>query len=88
MLFHCSNTNTDSPLSSNRVKVTKKHFRNFSFHSIVFSLVIKFKDLKPTNQRNIPEDHYPESRHCYQYSQYLLLHVHLVYCQSGKRGTF
>ena len=33
ILFHCSNINTDSPLSSNRVKVEKKHFRNLSFHS-------------------------------------------------------
>ena len=65
ILFHCSNINTDSSLSSNRVRVEKKHFRNLSFHSIAFSLVIRFKDLKPANQRNIPEDHYPESRHCY-----------------------
>jgi hypothetical protein len=65
ILFHCSNINTDSPLPSNRVKIEKKHFRNWSFHSTVFSLVSRFKDLKPANQRNVLEDHYPESRHCY-----------------------
>jgi len=65
ILFHFSNINTDSPLLSNRVKVEKKHFRNLIFHSTVFSLVTRFKDLKPANQRNIPENHYPESRHCY-----------------------
>ena len=36
ILFHCSNINTDSPLPSNRVKVEKKHFRDWSFHSTVF----------------------------------------------------
>jgi hypothetical protein len=65
ILFHCSNINTDYPLPSNRVKVEKKHFRNCSFHSTVCSLVSRFKDFKPANQRNIPEDHYRESRYCF-----------------------
>jgi hypothetical protein len=65
MLFHFTNTNTDSPLSSNRVKAEKKHLLNLSFHSTVFSLVSRFKDLKSANQRNSPEDLHPESRYCY-----------------------
>jgi hypothetical protein len=32
------------------------------FHSVVISLVARFEEFKPGNQRNIQEDQYPESR--------------------------
>jgi hypothetical protein len=51
ILFYSSNINTDSPLSSNRAKVEKKHFRNLSFHSTVFSLVIRFNPLTNATSR-------------------------------------
>lgn len=42
----------------------------WSFHSVVISLVYGFERLQPANQRNIPVDRYPVSRH---YLQYLVI---------------
>ena len=50
---------TDSPLSSDSVKLEKQQLRNMRFPQLFRCLA----GLKPAKQRDIPEDQYPERRH-------------------------
>lgn len=53
ILFHFSTIKRDSPLSYNRLKLETWDLRNLRLPQHCCSLVSKFEDLKPANQRNI-----------------------------------
>jgi hypothetical protein len=67
--FRCSNTDTDSPLSSNRVKLLKQQLRNLRVpqHCLFFSLVGRFEDF------NLPASEPSWNTSMLGYLQYLLV---------------